>query len=138
MNFSPKLDRWRVRNGPYGSNLGEPFGAFFVPGPCGRDLKIIASSGDPTLDIYWEHVSVSLTNRPPNWEEMCFVKDLFWDAEEAAMQLHPPKSRWINNHNYCLHLWRPTNQEIPLPPDETVGRKELGELTDTVPQRNLR
>jgi hypothetical protein len=70
-----------------------------------------------------------VTNRPPNWEEMCFVKDLFWDTEEAVMQLHPPKSRWINNHNYCLHLWRPTNQEIPLPPDETVGKKELGELS---------
>jgi len=129
MRFSPQLDKWRVRRGPYGSDTGDDFGAFLVTGPCGRDLRIIASSGDPSLDIHWEHVSVSLTNRPPNWEEMCFVKDLFWDAEEAVMQLHPPKSRWINNHNYCLHLWRPTNQEILLPPDETVGKRELGELS---------
>ena len=128
MKFSPQLDIWRIRRGPYASSIGDDYGAFVVPGPCGRDLRVIASPGDANLDIPWEHVSVSLTNRPPNWEEMCFVKDLFWDHEEAVMQLHPPKSRWINNHNYCLHLWRPWNQEIPLPPDEAVGKKELGEL----------
>jgi hypothetical protein len=60
---------------------------------------------------------------------MCYVKALFWDDEETVMQLHPPKSRWINNHPYCLHMWRPTKLEIPLPPDETVGNKELGTLT---------
>ena len=129
MKFNPQLDKWRIRRGPLSSDAGDDFGAFFVPGPCGRDLKIIASSGDTSLNILWEHVSVSLMNRTPNWEEMCFVKNLFWDEEEAVMQLHPPRSRWINNHNYCLHLWRPTNQEIPLPPDETVGKKELGELS---------
>jgi len=37
------------------------------------------------------------------------------------MQLHPPRSKWINNHPYCLHLWRPTKQEIPLPPEIAVG-----------------
>lgn len=98
---------------------------FFLHGPCGRDLQIIASSGDPELGIEWEHVSVSLSNRPPNWEEMCFVKGLFWDDEETVMQLHPPRSKWINNHPHCLHLWKPKNQEIPLPPDVTVGVKEL-------------
>jgi hypothetical protein len=56
---------------------------------------------------------------------MCFVKDLFWDAEEPVMQLHPPKSTWINNHPHCLHLWRPTGAPIPLPPQIAVGLKEL-------------
>ena len=48
-------------------------------------------------------------------------KDLCWAAEEAVMQLHPPRSKWINNHPYCLHLWRPLNQEIPLPPEIAVA-----------------
>jgi len=28
-----------------------------------------------------EHVSVSLEKHCPNWQEMYFVKDLFWDEE---------------------------------------------------------
>jgi hypothetical protein len=128
MRFSPELEKYRIQTGPYGSHYFEPFGAFRIPGPCSRELHVIASSGDEALGILWEHVSVSLPNRCPNWPEMCHIKSLFWDDEETVMQLHPPKSRWINNHSYCLHMWRPLNQEIPLPPDETVGNKELGTL----------
>jgi hypothetical protein len=76
MKLSPELERGRVRTGPYGSNPGEDFGAFFIDGPCGRQLKIIASSGDTSVGIDWEHVSVSLDNRCPNWPEMCFVKPI--------------------------------------------------------------
>jgi len=66
-----------------------------------------------------------LKNRCPRWDEMCFVKDLFWDAEETVMQLHPPKSMWINNHPFCLHLFRPLNETIPLPPPISVGHATL-------------
>ena len=69
----------------------------------------------------WEHVSVSLHARCPSWGEMCLAKDLFWDADDCVMQLHPPKSEWINCHPFCLHLWRPTGKEIPRPPREFVG-----------------
>jgi hypothetical protein len=120
MKFSPKLEAYRVRLGIFASQTGDDYGAFFVPGPCGRTLKIIASSGNADEGIFWEHVSVSLENRNPNWDEMCFVKDLFWDAEEVVMQLHPAKSRYINQHPHCLHLWKPTQTEIPLPPEITV------------------
>ena len=88
-----------------GSNPGDDFGAFRIDGPCGESLMIIASPGDASECVPWEHVSVSTRHRCPNWKEMCFVKDLFWDEEEAVMQLHPPKSTWINNHPFCLHLW---------------------------------
>ena len=125
MKFPQSIDRYRYTEGPYGTNPGDDYGAFQIPGPCGRDLKVLASPGDANEGIPWEHVSVSLSNRPPNWEEMCFIKDIFWDEEEAVMQLHPPKSTWINNHPYCLHLWRPMKQEIPLPPEIAVGYKEL-------------
>jgi len=128
MKLKPEVEQYRLRNGPFPSNTGDDFGAFFLPGPCGRTLIVMASSGDASLAIDWEHVSVSGDKHPPNWREMCFVKDLFWDEEETVMQLHPPKSRWINNHPRCLHLWRPKSQEIPLPPEITVGIKELGVL----------
>lgn len=88
------------------------------------ELRIIASNG-----MGWDHVSVSLPTRCPTWEEMCYVKSLFFDEEECVMQLHPPRSQWINNHPYCLHLWRPQSQDIPRPPSITVGIQSLGELT---------
>ena len=118
-----KLERGRFREGAYGSDESYGFyDAFEIQGPCGERLRIISSAWDETG---WEHVSVSTRRRPPNWQEMCFVKDLFWDEEECVMQLHPPRSTWINNHPFCLHLWRPTREEIPRPPSIMVGVKGL-------------
>ena len=96
------------------------YGAFQIQGPCGRKLNIIASGGDETG---WEHVSVSMPNRMPNWDEMCFVKRLFWEPEECVMQLHPPESEFVNYHRFCLHLWRPVREEIPQPDSIEVGPK---------------
>lgn len=90
-------------------NKGES-GAFKIE-MNGRVIGIIASDG-----LGWDHVSVSLANRCPNWREMCYVKSLFWDDEQAVMQIHVPKSQHINIHEFCLHMWRPHGIEIPLPP----------------------
>lgn len=122
-----KLEEGRIKTGYFGSSPTDgPYGAFFVHGPCGCELKIVASGADETG---WEHVSVSTQRRPPNWQEMSFVKDLFWDDEECVMQLHPPKSQYVNNHPYCLHMWRPTRTDIPLPPSILVGLKGVDPKT---------
>lgn len=119
----------RLRWNPPGVLIDSAEGGYFsVAGPrhgtaLSRRLNIIASNGAGR-----EHVSVSIHKHPhktPTWAEMCFVKDLFWDEEDAVMQLHPPRSRWISNHDGCLHLWRPIGKEIPLPPDALVGVKGL-------------
>jgi hypothetical protein len=127
MKIDPRLEQYRFRSGGWGSDTGDDFGAFRIPGPKGEDLMIIASPGDAHEEVPWEHVSVSTRHRCPRWEEMCFVKDLFWDPEVAVMQLHPPRSTWINNHPYCLHLWRPLDGNIPLPPQIAVGFKALNQ-----------
>lgn len=46
----------------------------------------------------------------------------FDSKAEAAryQQLHPAKSEYVNIHPYCLHLWRPLEREIPMPPVEFV------------------
>lgn len=99
-------------------------GAFWVPTRPGQaPLMVIASDGEG-----WEHVSASLPARCPTWEEMCSLVALFWDAEDCVMQLHPPRSAWVNNSPYCLHLWRPMQQEIPQPAPWLVGIKEIGVL----------
>ena len=124
-------DKYRQRTGPLGSTREEcgDNGAGFIPQKSGPPLKFIASDGsDMPGEWKWEHVSVSLPHRCPTWEEMCRVKALFWDAEDAVMELHPPRSTWVNNHSYCLHLWRPVNATIPLPPEFMVGVRELGVL----------
>jgi hypothetical protein len=86
-------------------------------------LRVVASWGGG-----WDHVSVSHPDRIPTWEEMAYVKDLFFGDDEAAMQLHPPKSEYVNNHPRCLHLWKPQYAEIPTPPAWMVGIKKAGVL----------
>ncbi len=118
-------EAYRLRSGAYASDASYGNnGAFFVPSRPGQPpFQVIASDGGG-----WEHVSVSLPGRCPTWDEMCKIKTLFWTADACVMQLHPPRSEWVNNHPYCLHLWRPVGQAIPMPPSIMVGYKELGVL----------
>jgi hypothetical protein len=97
-----------------GSERGENYGYFEVPTYRQQLLRIIASDGQ--CGEGWEHVSVSLPDRTPTWQEMCQVKHLFWDAEETVVQFHPPKSHYVNRHDHCLHLWRKIGAKVELPP----------------------
>ena len=126
MKIDPHLEHYRIRFGEYASPEGATFGTFHhVPGPCGDKLTIVADDGAQTG---WQHVSVSKRRHTPNWIEMCWVKDRFWEEEECVVQFHPPRSRHVNNFSTCLHLWRYIRGEQPMPPDTLVGYKELGEL----------
>ena len=110
----------RLSDPEYGMN-----GAFEIMGPCGAELRIIANDASEPEAEGWEHVSVSTARRPPNWQEMCFVKDLFWEDEEMAIQYHVPVSQHINNHPFVLHLWRDTIHPHPrMPPSRAVGIKD--------------
>jgi hypothetical protein len=79
---------------------------------------VIASDG-----AGWEHVSVSRKDRCPTWEEMCQIKDTFWDDEDVVMQFHVPAKDHVNNHPYCLHLWRPKGTNVLRPDSIMVGFK---------------
>lgn len=120
-------EQYRVKKGLMASTALEGNnGAFQIPHPKIADYRInvIVSDG-----MGWNHVSVSLVsklgmvNRCPTWIEMCFVKEMFFGEDEAVIQFHPPKSEYVNNHNYCLHLWQNQNQEIQLPDSIMVGVK---------------
>ena len=109
-------EQYRVRAGVMGTNKSAGNnGAFLLYNP---DLFVIASDGGG-----WEHVSVSTVSRTPTWEEMCLVKDLFWGEEDCVVQFHPPKDVYVNNHPYCLHLWRKIGTEYETPPTCFVGVK---------------
>lgn len=74
----------------------------------------------------WEHVSIDGKKRMPIWEEMCQLKDMFFEEDECCVQYHPPKSEYVNNIPYCLHIWKPIEQysgKLPMPPSMFVGMK---------------
>jgi hypothetical protein len=112
------LDRHRVMRGAlieqrFGGYTGDgTCGAFLLHSPTdGGLLRIIAAS-----DGHWEHVSVSRRDRCPTWAEMEHVKRQFFNDDETAIELHVPPSEHINVHAHCLHMWRPCDGSIPLPP----------------------
>lgn len=125
MKLSPRLEEYRFRDS---SPPHATFGMFSMPGPCGERLTVIASDGVDPISEGWEHVSVSTRRRIPNWQEMCFVKSLFWSDDDCVVQFHPPQHAYVNNHPHCLHLWRPTRQAMPTPPEILVGVKSIGTL----------
>jgi hypothetical protein len=107
------LDAYRR---PLHGEMGdETCGAFTIPSPVMGTLSVVASAG-----LGWDHVSVSTPNRLPTWTEMEHVKRLFWKPDAVVMQLHVAEKDHINLHPYCLHLWRPHSEPVPLPPKEMV------------------
>lgn len=75
----------------------------------GVECEIIAG-----VEGGWDHVSVVLYKRRlPTWTEMCEVKDLFFDPEEDAVQIHPKESEYVDIVD-ALHLWRPHNGDWSL------------------------
>lgn len=111
-------EKFRITNGPLASDASVGNNGLFEFGTLRGRIRMIASDGEG-----WEHVSVSLEKRCPSWDEMCAVKDLFWDPADCVMQLHPPKDDYVNFSPFCLHLWRPVGLSIPRPPIWMVGPK---------------
>lgn len=113
-------EKYRLKKGMLASTEADGNnGAFLIyHRPTKTDLFCIASDG-----AGWEHVSVSIATRCPVWEEMCFIKDTFWSREDCVVQFHPPDSEYVNNHKFCLHLWRPTEFSLMIPNSLLVGIK---------------
>jgi len=116
---------YRIRMGPmrsdesYGNN-----GQFLMPYPDGSSDLLLVQISDGGG---WDHASVTVrtvdgntAGRCPTWEEMCYVKEVFFRPDECVVQYHPPKSVNINAHDHCLHLWRPQNEHVVMPPTYMV------------------
>ena len=118
-------EKFRQKKGAMGSTKKDgDNGVFRIPmGSISIIAWCIASDG-----LGWEHVSIHIssfgTNRTPKWNEMCKVKDFFWEEEDCVLQFHPPKSQYVNQHEHCLHLWRPKGVNVPTPNPMLVGIKD--------------
>ena len=112
------IEKYRFRSGPLGSDASYGNNGVFIIRHGAIPIIVQASDG-----AGWEHISVSLETRCPVWPEMCFIKDLFWAEDEVVIQYHPAKRDYVNNHAFCLHLWKPIGVELPQPPTNLVGIK---------------
>lgn len=115
------LEKFRVQLPGYmPQNEGDIEGAFIIP-YGNKNLKVMVGCGEG-----WDHVSVSLRHRVPTWEEINWIKNLFFEDDETVIQIHPPKSQYVNCCKTCLHLWRPWGQEIKLPPRWMLAPNNMG------------
>jgi hypothetical protein len=117
---------YRVTKGPQASDWHNgPNGFFVFPHYRihGYEIRCMSSNG-----LGWDHVSVTVaaknqnSTRCPTWEEMCWVKDQFWNKDEVVWQYHPAESNYVSDHHFCLHLWSKQNFEMPTPDPIMVGR----------------
>lgn len=83
------------------------FGGDYYDTNSGKRLNFMFSSQGG-----WEHLSVSTPSKTPSWDQMCMMKDVFFDDEEECVQYHPRKSEYVNAHPHCLHIWRPLMLEV--------------------------
>ena len=98
------------------SSRGDHFGLFWLTHPrTMRRLKVIVGDG-----LGWDHVSVSHPKKMPSWDEMSWVKNLFFADDECVVQYHPKAEDYVNYHPNCLHMWRQQDNDFPMPPKECV------------------
>ena len=112
-----KAEKWRAFDHPASAACaGTNAGSFRIPLPHAAILFVVVSDGGG-----WDHVSVHVSGRCPTWQEMCYVKDLFFKDNEVVMQLHPAKSEYVNCHPFTLHMWRPQTKEERAVLDQQFG-----------------
>jgi hypothetical protein len=110
------LEKFRIKDNPginafYVPQQEGDIAGFFIIQYGKKRLTVICGVGEG-----WDHVSVSLRHRCPTWEEINWIRNLFFEKEETVIQIHPPHSKYVNVGEYVLHLWRPWDIDIPLPP----------------------
>jgi hypothetical protein len=122
------LDKYREPH-PITSHvlLGDTRGCFKIPHYNYKErdrnrthFVVISSDGE---DVGWDHVSAHVRfvdavprMRTPTWDEMCWIKDQFFNDDETVVQFHPKRSEHVNVHQHVLHLWKKVGAEHELPP----------------------
>lgn len=102
---------WRVQDPHY-------LNAIHLTHDDGRGVII---SGDREWDgNRWIHFSMSYKNRIPTWPELVRCKEELLGDESLAIQVIPPRSKYVNMNPYVLHFFLPIGH-TPVP-DFTRGR----------------
>ena len=86
-------------------------------------LVVILSIAHEDDGKRWIHLSVSRASNVPSWDELVGVRDAFFGPETLSIQVLAPRTRHVNIHPYCLHLWRCLDGD-PIP-DFTRGGNSI-------------
>jgi hypothetical protein len=85
-------------------------------------LAVIASVAVEQDGRRWLHVSCSRRARLPSWDDLADVKAVFVGRDQYAYQVFAPASKHVNQHAFCLHLWRCLDVDVgAVLPDFTQG-----------------
>lgn len=114
-----RANRWRItaanteRPSRIASSPSDGWNGHFMVPLEGEFWQVRLSDG-----MGWKHLSVTNAQRKalPPWNVMCRLKEFFYGDDEWAVQFHPAKEDYINDHPFVLHLWAPLNDELPKPP----------------------
>ena len=136
-NSFKHIDKYKIETPPNYAKLmkhknSEFIGAYEITFEnSSRQTFLVMASIDKYCE--WEHVSVSVltADRTPKWNEMSYIKDLFFEEDEYVIQFHPAKKDYINFIGNCLHLWRNRlyPQRIPDGSNSNIFDRE-SECTD--------
>jgi hypothetical protein len=90
----------------------------------GEGLLVLTSCAERADRKRWLHVSVSRADRKiPTWEQMSQVKRLFIGDERTALQVMPPKAKYVNIHPGVLHLYHCLDGDVT--PDFAAGGETI-------------
>jgi hypothetical protein len=89
-----------------------------------KGLRVIVSGAVYDDHRRWLHLSVSRKDTcMPTWDQMSLVKEVFLGPERQAIQVMPPRSKHVNIHESCLHLFCCLDGDCL--PDFTAGGQTL-------------
>lgn len=108
------LERYRAAH-PVSGAVGNKQNGFLILKD--RGLAVMFSDG-----MGWQHLSVRRLNsfKVPTYQQLDRLKREFWTDGCCVMQLHVPVDQHINQHEGCLHLWRPIGGGVPRPAEIMV------------------
>lgn len=117
--FPGQIPEKLLANWITGEEVG-PRGFFILPNPRTMKGMYILIQADNLQG--WEHISIAIPseNRWPTIEELNWIREFFWDTDERLVQFHGK----LKKNEFCIHLWKPIDQELPVPPSFMAGTKQ--------------
>jgi hypothetical protein len=86
--------------------------------------SLIWSVAKEADDRLWLHISIASPDKLPAWAELVAAKEWIAGTERYGYQVVPPRSRYVNQHEFAVHVFVPVEGEPPLP-DFTHGGRTL-------------
>jgi hypothetical protein len=85
-----------------------------------KNMLVLADVSIKADGKLWYHVSFSRRDRVPDYADMVCVKRIWFGDERWAIQVFPPRTKHVNIHPFCLHLWY-CLEDCPIPEFSSNG-----------------